>query len=444
MKIVTFATIDTMYEAAAENLKKSCIEFGHDCTIVKVPDKGKWLENIQYKAGVILDFANTLEEGEVFMYLDADAVIRKPGLENVLNQSCQFGAHIRVGGELLSGTLFIRNCAKSREILTLWKAECASNPGVWDQITLHNVIKANSERIGLSMQNTGYEFTRIFDRGNVEPVVEHMQMSRKTKRLEARRQISQEQVKQDRKVLDFPGYRYPDMPHGNISRVADGTYRCRRHVDSDIAYLNAFAVKRPRELVWEPVQAPHVNHNVIFDLVQNECYIVGKGPSLDKVTAETFTTNSPVICVNDSIHKIESLDIPNHIMLIQHDHSLRDTCIPTKGGYALIFEQLVHWFAAYPKNLVYTHQMYGMIGSFTALSAIQIMRHYGVDTFKFIGFDAVTDRNYDYAESVGPNTKNKERFADHRAKMIAATANVKATFLVYKEDGPTWITLTSK
>lgn len=50
-------------------------------------------------------------------------------------------------------------------------------------------------------------------------------------------------------------------------------------------------------------------------------YIIGKGPSLDELTKEDFIeySNAPVLCVNESVHAIERLDIANPLFCIQYD-----------------------------------------------------------------------------------------------------------------------------
>jgi len=49
-------------------------------------------------------------------------------------------------------------------------------------------------------------------------------------------------------------------------------------------------------------------------------YIVGKGPSLDSISAKCFKNlGAPVIALNDSIEKIESLQLVNPIYMLQRD-----------------------------------------------------------------------------------------------------------------------------
>src|ERR1035437_3888987 len=59
------------------------------------------------------------------------------------------------------------------------------------------------------------------------------------------------------------------------------------------------------------------------------CYVVGKGPSLDNITAGCFPDpQAPIICINESIHVIEKLKLPNHIYVTQLDSELQETCRP--------------------------------------------------------------------------------------------------------------------
>lgn len=55
---------------------------------------------------------------------------------------------------------------------------------------------------------------------------------------------------------------------------------------------------------------------------QQTVYIVGKGPSLDDLTKEDFDEfpNAPIICINESVHAIEKLDLhTDRLFCIQHD-----------------------------------------------------------------------------------------------------------------------------
>jgi hypothetical protein len=48
--------------------------------------------------------------------------------------------------------------------------------------------------------------------------------------------------------------------------------------------------------------------------LNKEVYLVGKGLSLDYLTAEQFPHDYPIICINESCQKIHSLGLPNRII----------------------------------------------------------------------------------------------------------------------------------
>jgi hypothetical protein len=138
------------------------------------------------------------------------------------------------------------------------------------------------------------------------------------------------------------------------------------------------------------------------------CYIVGKGPSLDKLKAEHFIDeNAPIIAINESIHKVESLAIRNTIYCVQQDSALKETCW-SKRGTMLIPHITGAWYEKHPRVCMYSMTDLGGRESFhpqSVIAATRIAKLMGCDKIIYIGFDSYVNKNTDYASCVGyPST----------------------------------------
>ena len=76
--------------------------------------------------------------------------------------------------ELLSGTLYFKNCATTYEIVDKWIMACKEHPKLWDQVALDQVLKDYPFFI------LPEEYCTIFDYMSdvEEPVIKHYQASR--------------------------------------------------------------------------------------------------------------------------------------------------------------------------------------------------------------------------------------------------------------------------
>lgn len=133
-------------------------------------------------------------------------------------------------------------------------------------------------------------------------------------------------------------------------------------------------------------------------------YLVGKGPSLDDLTEKDFSDSmAPIICINESIHKIESLDIPNPIFCIQQDAALRETCWSKKGAMLLSYITQ-SWYHKHPNVYGYSPREFGLDmrkHPISAIMALQVMAYMGIKKVKLHAFDSIINKDVTYAECVG-------------------------------------------
>lgn len=171
------------YQNVVKDLKDDMMRFSLRCDIQLMKSRGAWVRNTQIKPEFLRDMLDKYP-GNPIVWVDADARIRSmPTLFD--NLKADIGIHYRKkskGGmyarELLSGTIYLANNKKVRNLLNMWIAENEKNPSKWDQRTLSDVIS----RWNGTVQEIPPTYCQIFDSMKGEggdPVIEHFQASRK-------------------------------------------------------------------------------------------------------------------------------------------------------------------------------------------------------------------------------------------------------------------------
>ena len=146
-------------------------------------------------------------------------------------------------------------------------------------------------------------------------------------------------------------------------------------------------------------------------------YIVGKGPSLDHVSKNDFPNQDAlIICINESIHKINELGLPNKLIGMQSDGKLKDTCF-VEGCGLLVTERAHNWYPDHKEKYVFNTLHFGLgKGAITVASGIAILKSLGVKEIKLVSFDSCTDGSLSYAQCIGYSSAlggKPERFNNH-------------------------------
>ncbi len=158
-------------------------------------------------------------------------------------------------------------------------------------------------------------------------------------------------------------------------------------------------------------------------------FIVGKGPSLD--TVETIRENlvgGILFCLNESVHKIESLKLDTPTYCVQQDSDLEYDCIPTnkltihfmnswqhQPGKSKGFKSHVPVSPFDPNAVLYRPDFFKgeSESSLSAIIALKIASFMGIKKVTFCCFDALLN-GYN-----GPNTYanciGKQREGSHRS-----------------------------
>jgi hypothetical protein len=140
-------------------------------------ESGSWELNTHYKAVYIKE-----KLIEPVIWTDADSVLKQyPTLIETID--CDFAAHWFKDKELISATMYWNNTPKAHELLDKWIELNKLNSKLWDQVNLQNAL---TEIENIKVIKLPPEYNFIFDLsreyyGNLNPVFEHYQASRKYK-----------------------------------------------------------------------------------------------------------------------------------------------------------------------------------------------------------------------------------------------------------------------
>jgi len=189
--IVAYYTLNTPYEDEAKKLIRSLSKLGLNHDVVGVTNLGNWQANTRFKAKFMEDMLNK-HIGKNLLYVDSDAIVHS---RPILFEN--YNADIAVRwqdfrwrkNECLSGTIFMANNEKTRELCRRWQRINTSegpNATTFEQWNLGNVIKEMEAEGKITSKNLPPEYTMIFDSmramyPDIVPVIEHFQASRKLK-----------------------------------------------------------------------------------------------------------------------------------------------------------------------------------------------------------------------------------------------------------------------
>lgn len=417
-KVVAFYTKDTPYEGEIQNLITSMKKYKIPYIIKAIESRGNWVLNAGAKPELLMDILHEVDHDIV--YVDADAVFMK---YPVYFDKCKadIALHRRGGKEVLSGTIFIKNNAEAMRVISAWVGRQREKPYLWDQKTLSEVLKEYRGRF--KFEDLPAEYTKIFDKMKEikDPVIVHNQASRRFKK----------HIK-----IGKPGGR--KMIHGHQARVmSDGTIYFPRVTKQLENLLARDYVRLPNQNRFFEKHSGDSKHFAdIAHIFKNKpVYICGKGPSLDRVTADIFKDSSPILCINEAIRHIEKLGLPNPIFAVQQDHGIKDNARPTRGGGIFVSFRARRAYDNFPDKYIFYPEHYKCgRTTLTVLIAMNIAASLGSTRFRMIAFDGALKKNTNYAKCVPypPTTAgDPKRFYNHglRIQRLAEDKNIPLVFL---------------
>lgn len=143
--------------------------------------RGGWEANTRLKP-VFIDYCLKKFKDRDVVYLDADAVVRKPmtALENMTSDVTMLFHPTRVNGKnylrISAGTLAVRNTPGGRRFAKLWMdGEASANAATVDEDMMYGAFK---HLAGVSFTVLSIDYHKIFDQPGADPTIEHFQASR--------------------------------------------------------------------------------------------------------------------------------------------------------------------------------------------------------------------------------------------------------------------------
>ncbi len=419
--MIAFYTFDTPYEKECELLVESCKKHGVPIETQGYPSTGSWVRNAALKSIFVSAMMERHPKDARLVYIDVDARVRSyPELFDTLD--CDIAVHYRRGRELLSGTLFFKNTEAAHNLVKAWINHQRQNPTVWDQRTLQAVLKA---RPLVTVGTLPATYCQIFDsmRGAGKPVIEHMQASRRYKHK------IPETYHADKEMPETLG-------RVRVRRGYDGTYYITRKDKEAERYLDKACIRLQNELRWLPKIEAEADINSLKPVFYKKiCYIVGKGPSLDHLRAEHFKDpKAPVIGINEAIHIVEQLGLPNPTFCLQQDAKLKDTCLPKHGSKVFVSIKAANFYVGKPGIYIFDSRRYGLsLNSLSVSAAIRIAISLDAESFVLLCFDASVNKTLGYAKSIGYDSTQggkRDRFLTHRSKISKRLGSHSAEWVI--------------
>ena len=163
------------------SLKKSLEELGINHYFKRYERAATWEATTRIKPVFVNHCIEKFADKDV-LYLDADAVVRRPltFFEGQQSDISILFHPTKVGNtpylRIAAGTVFIKNSEGGRKFARLWKdAEKYAKPLTLDEDMIY---MAFGEMAGVSIAVLPPSYSKIFDKPGVEPVIEHFQASR--------------------------------------------------------------------------------------------------------------------------------------------------------------------------------------------------------------------------------------------------------------------------
>jgi hypothetical protein len=183
--VASFFTAGTPYATEAGKLIKSCRKHNIPHVVAEYPNLKSWWKNHHQKPAFLLHMMNQHPDKNI-VWIDCDAVFNEyPELFNKLEErGVEFACHFRNWkygkDELLTGTMYLKNCELIHELLKRWMRFNRKMPNEWGQRNLQRVY-AKYHHL-LRTEKLPIEYCTVFDDERIkriDPVITHYQASRK-------------------------------------------------------------------------------------------------------------------------------------------------------------------------------------------------------------------------------------------------------------------------
>lgn len=180
----------------------------------------------------------------------------------------------------------------------------------------------------------------------------------------------------------------------------------------------------PGSLKWFPKYNSLPFEDIYKLLEGKEVNIVGKGPSLDRLTSSDLG-GRPTFAINEAIHRVEKYNDPEITFGIVQDGNLKSSCTPTMGAGLICNARVMGWYATAPRLWVFSPGDFDLgVTAITALIAVRLAARGRATKLRMLAFDAALNKDLRYAASIGhqPNLYGPPtRFLGHRSDIEASS-----------------------
>ena len=178
--VVSYYTLNTVYEVEILRLIKSLAAFDLDFYIEGIPQLGDWKQCTDYKARFIHRALGKIETPIVFIDADGEVVDYPILFENLKCDVAAFISHIDA---LLSGTLYLANNDRVKSLVDSWiEANDRNDTMLFEQRILRGVLRKRKD-IKFKRLPIGYCQIHNYKFRDNRPTVIHWQASRRTKKM---------------------------------------------------------------------------------------------------------------------------------------------------------------------------------------------------------------------------------------------------------------------
>jgi hypothetical protein len=214
----------------------------------------------------------------------------------------------------------------------------------------------------------------------------------------------------------------------SIRKLPDGSILLIRPTPELIKKYDSEMLRIKGEYRWLPKD----NYKSLEQFPYRDCnfYIVGKGRSLDLLKDHHFDGISPVLCINHSILKIQSLNIKNPIFLIQQDSF--NEIILNERVQVLLSQNIKGFYQKQREKYLFVPANFRVnTNALTAICAIEIIKLFNGQHVTMYGFDACITGETDYAKTVGhPVGGNPNRFLSHRLTLDCQLGKIPRSWII--------------
>jgi hypothetical protein len=153
---------------------------------------------------------------------------------------------------------------------------------------------------------------------------------------------------------------------------------------------------------------------------------------LDNLDKVVFETGSPVLALNQAVHKAEECDVQD-LFVVQQDTGIN--CRP-KYATLLLHYYIKHSYPEIQERYIFTDTDFSLKRhGLTVLVAIAAARYMGCKKLVLVAFDACVNKKTSYAECIGHQpirtaSGDEKRFLTHRQRILDAVKGLETEWLI--------------